>query len=324
MNHAAIITLEHGLLDLESRSKLQRPCHRLNKLLSNRTEDLEAKLAAHMDLVARADEALASRAVAELRRDADGLGAALRQLERRDPSGVARLLGIQHTIALEAEVLAAQKPPSLVQAVDSVIAARSSLDELRKTQLSEFNVKLDCMLVEAKQALNDALAKASLFASMRVDALADVEESRAKKMAKMRELTKHIDALTEKLTCDLANGRAKCRVREEVHAALLAAGSRKMGEAHKALKQVAEGIDELEIARGSFVHARQGFQRVLMEYLIACNAHAAQVTAAGDKRVGDVAHAAEEVKQNQRRQMERTLALASAVEELRDCLPCIS
>jgi hypothetical protein len=324
MTLKALVTLEHGLLDLESRGKLQRPSHRLNKLLANGMENLEAKLSAHMDLVARADEALASRAVAELRRDADGLGAGLRQLERRDPSGVARLLGIQHTIALEAEVLAARKPASLVQAVGNVVAARAALDAKRKERLSDFRVHIDSLVVEAKQGLSQAVAEAERLAGLRADELAEAKESRTQAQARMREHARRIDLLPERLASALATGRAVCRKREEAHSAVIGVASRRMSEEHKALRRVSGGTDELIAAREAFQRGRRALRRALLEYTIGCNVRAAEASAAAQQCVVDVRAAAEDMKQEQRRQMECALALASAVEELRDCLPPIS
>jgi len=324
MTLKSLVTFEHGLLDLESRGKLQRPSHRLNKLMANGTENLEAKLVAHMDLVARADEALASRAVAELRRDADGLGAVLRQLERRDPSGVARLLGIQHTIALEAEVLAAKRPASLVQAVGNVVAAKAALDEMRKARLSDFNVQIDCLVVDAKHGLSQALAEAQRLAGLRVDALAEVEASRTRAKARMREHARQMDVLPEHLASAVANRRAICQKHEESHAAVIGAMSRRIDEEHQALRRVSGGTDELVAEREAFQRGRRALQHALLEYAIGCNARAAEATAAAQQSVVDVRAAAEDMKQEQRQQMECALALASAVEELRDCLPPIS
>jgi len=321
MTLKSLVTFEHGLLDLESRGKLQRPSHRLNKLMANGTENLEAKLVAHMDLVARADEALASRAVAELRRDADGLGAVLRQLERRDPS---RLLGIQHTIALEAEVLAAKRPASLVQAVGNVVAAKAALDEMRKARLSDFNVQIDCLVVDAKHGLSQALAEAQRLAGLRVDALAEVEASRTRAKARMREHARQMDVLPEHLASAVANRRAICQKHEESHAAVIGAMSRRIDEEHQALRRVSGGTDELVAEREAFQRGRRALQHALLEYAIGCNARAAEATAAAQQSVVDVRAAAEDMKQEQRQQMECALALASAVEELRDCLPPIS
>jgi len=320
----AVVALEHGLLDLESRGKLQRPFQRLSKLLHDGTENLEAKLAAHMDLVARADEALASRAVDELRRDAEGLGAAVRRLERRDPSGVARMLGIQNTISLEAEALAAREPFSQAQSVASVSHARSQVEESRKAALREFHVKTEFLLAEARQELGEGLAEASRMAGLRVDTLAGVELTQAQAKARMRELSRSVDALGEALLSSGANGRAICRKREESHAALLNSASRRINEQHKALRRVADGTEEQAGGREALRRGRRALRRSLMGYLMACNERAAEQIAAAGRSVDAAAAAAEELKQEQRRRMERTLALANAVEDLRGCLPSIS